>query len=108
MPAYVIAFLTVTNRERYAGYSSGFAAILQQYRGRLLLVDDDVTVLEGAPEPGRHVILEFDDRASAEAWYRSPEYQGILPHRLAGSTTHFVAIGETPAAVADRIANRSG
>jgi uncharacterized protein (DUF1330 family) len=104
--AYVIAHLTVTDPDRYTGYGSGFVPILHRYGGRLLMVDDEVTVLEGAPESGRHVILEFDDRGSAEAWYRSPEYQGILPHRLAAAATHFVAIAETPTAVSDWITSQ--
>ena len=36
--------------------------------------------------PGeRHVVIRFPDRASAEGWYKSDQYQKILPIRQANS-----------------------
>ena len=93
MSAYAIAHLTMTDAEGYRQYTSRFMPILRQYRGRILMGDDHVRVLEGEPPAGRHVILEFDDVDAAERWYQSPEYQAILPHRTANSVIHFVAIG---------------
>ena len=43
-------------------------------------------LVEGGPEPKRVVILEFSDTAAVKRWYDSPEYQKILPLRLANST----------------------
>jgi uncharacterized protein (DUF1330 family) len=41
-------------------------------------------------------MLEFDDKASFKRWYDSPEYQKILPVRLANSTARaFVVEGLT-------------
>lgn len=40
-------------------------------------------VLEGDPIEGG-VILRFPDMDAARDWYRSPEYQAALPHRLRG------------------------
>jgi len=96
MPAYAIGYLTIDEPERYAQYIADFMPILASYGGKVLLVDDNVEVLEGDPPAGRHVILEFADAAAARRWYSSPEYQRILQHRLAASTTHFVAIAQTP------------
>ncbi len=45
----------------------------------------NVGLLEGAPEPKRVVITEFADIEAARRWYNSPEYQAILPIRLANS-----------------------
>jgi uncharacterized protein (DUF1330 family) len=42
-------------------------------------------LIEGGPEPKRVVILEFADAAAVKRWYNSPEYQKILPNRLANS-----------------------
>ena len=44
-------------------------------------------LIEGALEPKRIVILEFADTAAVKRWYHSPEYQKILPLRLANSTS---------------------
>ncbi len=38
------------------------------------------------------VVIEFPSRAAAEAWYHGPEYQAILPHRLANSDGHIVLV----------------
>lgn len=67
------------------------------------MVDEAVDVLEGPPAPGRHVVLQFEDREAAHRWYHSPEYQTILGHRLAASRTHLVVVGQTPPEVAARI-----
>jgi uncharacterized protein (DUF1330 family) len=93
MAAYVVAHLTVHDWERYDVYGAGFFGPLEQYRGKVLMAEDDLDVVEGTPTPGRHVILEFVDRATAQAWYHSPEYQKVAQHRLAASTAHFVGIG---------------
>ena len=44
-----------------------------------------VELVEGEPEPQRVVITEFADIEAARRWYNSPEYQAILPIRLANS-----------------------
>jgi hypothetical protein len=52
--------------------------------------------IEGGPEPKRVVILEFPDIAALKRWYDSPEYQKILPIRLANSTGRaFIVEGAT-------------
>jgi uncharacterized protein (DUF1330 family) len=104
--AYVIAHLQVLDPERYDAYAANFLPILTRHGGRLLMVDEAVDVLEGPPAPGRHVVLQFEDRDAAHRWYQSPEYQAILGHRLAASTTHCVLIGQTPPEIAARIEGR--
>jgi uncharacterized protein (DUF1330 family) len=48
--------------------------------------------LEGQAQGLRKVVIEFPSRAAAEAWYHGPEYQAILPHRLANSEGHIVLV----------------
>jgi len=57
-----------------------------QYGGRYLTRGGAAELIEGGPEPKRVVILEFADVAAVKRWYDSPEYQKILPIRLANST----------------------
>lgn len=40
--------------------------------------------------------MEFPDRAAAEAWYRSPEYQAILPLRVRNAISDIVLIDSLP------------
>ena len=42
-------------------------------------------LLEGEPEPGRIVVIEFPDADAARRWYRSEEYQKALRIRQSAS-----------------------
>ena len=87
MPAYMIARIEVTDPEDYAAYASQTAALAERFGGRFLVKGGAATRLEGedAGTPQRHVVVEFPDRAAAEAWYASPEYRAILPIALRAS-----------------------
>lgn len=85
MPIYIVAELTIEDRSEYARYEAGFMDVFRQYRGELLAVDEAPAVIEGEWKHTRTVLLRFPDRAEAERWYRSPEYQAIAQHRWRGS-----------------------
>ena len=85
MPCYTIVHLTVTNPEGFAKYQARVPPTIDQYGGRYLVRGGDATDLEGEMPHPRHVVLEFADREAVERWYNSPEYQEILPIRLANS-----------------------
>lgn len=91
MPAYLIARITVTDPDAYVAYSSKTAALAEKFGGRFLVKGGAMTRLEGQG-PDRHVVVEFPDRAAAEAWYASPEYQAILPIAQAASTRDLVIV----------------
>jgi uncharacterized protein (DUF1330 family) len=86
MSAYFVAELEITNMDAMAPYREAVGATLAQYGGRFLARGGATELIEGAPEPKRIVILEFADAAAIKRWYHSPEYQKILPNRLANST----------------------
>jgi uncharacterized protein (DUF1330 family) len=86
MPSYFVADVEITNSVGYEPYRAAVPATIAQYGGRYLTRGNAAELLEGGPEPKRIVILEFTDIAAAKRWYRSPEYQKILPIRLANST----------------------
>jgi uncharacterized protein (DUF1330 family) len=86
MPAYFVFELEVTNPMGMEPYRSAVPATLTQYGGRFLTRGGATQLIEGGPEPKRIVILEFADGAAVKRWYDSPEYQKILPIRLANST----------------------
>ena len=86
MPAYFVAEIELTNPAAYEPYRVAVPATIAQYGGRYLTRGGAAELIEGGPEPKRVVILEFADMAAAKRWYSSPEYQKILPIRLANST----------------------
>ena len=85
MAVYIVARITINDRERYARYEAGFLEIFAAHAGRLLAVDDNPEVLEGEWACTRTVIAEFPDREAALAWYRSDDYQSLAEHRFAAS-----------------------
>jgi len=87
MPAYFVAELDVTNPAGFEPYRAAVPATIAQYGGRYLTRGGSAELIEGGPEPKRVVILEFADVATVKRWYHSPEYQKILPLRLANSTS---------------------
>ena len=86
MACYTVGHITVTNMEGYKEYAAQVPAIIAKHGGRYLVRGGHATDVEGAMPGDRHVVLEFPDRAAAESFYNSPEYQAILPIRLANST----------------------
>ena len=86
MPAYFVVELDITNMAGGEAYRAAVPATIAQYGGRYLARGGATELVEGGPEPKRIVILEFADTAALKRWYNSPEYQKILPGRLANST----------------------
>jgi uncharacterized protein (DUF1330 family) len=86
MPAYFVAELDVTNPAGFEPYRAAVPDVLAQYGGRYVTRGGATELVEGGPQPKRIVILEFADAAAVKRWYDSPEYQKILPLRLANST----------------------
>ncbi len=87
MTAYFVVELETTNATGMEPYRAAVPATLAQYGGRFLVRGGATELVEGGPEPKRIVILEFADAAAVKRWYHSPEYQKILPIRLANSTS---------------------
>jgi len=85
MKGYVIANIEVIDAEGYEAYRSQTAGVIAQYGGRFLVRGGEVEVREGQPGIARFVVIEFPDMDAARAFYGSPEYQAILPHRTANS-----------------------
>lgn len=85
MTAYFVCTMTVHDPETYRRYTAVTPAILARHGGRFLTRGDEVTTHEGEPFTERLVLLEFPDRAAAEAFYNDPDYQAASVHRRAAS-----------------------
>lgn len=92
MTVYLVATLKIHDRERYRQYGQGFMDIFTRYGGSLLSVEESPEVIEGEWPHTRTVLLSFPSKAQADAWYHSAEYQALMQHRLASSTTNIVMI----------------
>lgn len=99
MSAYVIVTYDITDPDGYGAYGPLAGPSVAQHGGEVVVADRDAIALEGG-KPGNVVVLRFPSAEAADAWYRSPEYQAALPHRL-GSTADgraVIAAGFAPPA----------
>jgi len=92
MSAYMIALVKVTDPEQFKHYAAAAGEVTARYGGKYLARGGDKVVLEGELDQDRLVVIEFPDRAAAEAWYNSPEYQAAKELRANAAIGTFVAV----------------
>ncbi len=92
MPAYVIDQLTVTNLEGFEAYRQAMRPIVEAHGGRFLVSGGEIISLEGAAGRPRMIVLEFPDKAAAERFHNSPEYQALMPLRLNHATGTVIVV----------------
>jgi uncharacterized protein (DUF1330 family) len=85
MSTYFIAQILIHDREEYGVYEEGFDEVFARYEGKVILVDDHPTVLEGEFRYSRIVVIRFPGEAEARRWYESAEYQMLARHRFHAS-----------------------
>jgi uncharacterized protein (DUF1330 family) len=90
MKAYCIFYETLDDPALFETYRAQVIPTLAAYGGKFLVRGGAFTVPEGEMPHKRIALLEFPSRQAAEDWYRSPEYQRILPYRLKASRGQFV------------------
>ncbi len=94
MSVYIIAELTIHDREEYGKYEVNFFDILNAHNGTLVSVDEDPQMLEGEWTASRSVILSFAQRDAAIGWFSSNAYQNIAKHRRAASVGNIRLVDE--------------
>ncbi len=85
MPAYFVCTMRVHDPETYRKYTALTPVTVARHGGRFLTRGDEVTTHEGEVFTERMVIIEFPDRAAAQAWYNDPDYQAASEFRRAAS-----------------------
>jgi uncharacterized protein (DUF1330 family) len=92
MPAYLIADITIDDLDAYKGYQALTPATIEKYGGRFVVRGGPHETVEGDWQPGRLVVLEFDDMAALKRWYESPEYTEARNIRLRAATGSVVFV----------------
>jgi uncharacterized protein (DUF1330 family) len=67
MSAYIIGLIKIHDRDEYTKYQAGFREIFSQYKGEILVVEEEPTLLEGEWPYTRTVVLRFSDENEASA-----------------------------------------
>lgn len=99
MPAYIIAFVEVTDRERYAEYMKVTPGIIASFGGTFIARGGKTETLEGPEEKRRVVLIEFPSFEQAHAFYHSEQYKQTKGMRAGAATATFILVdGWTPPA----------
>lgn len=85
MPAYILAELKFTERERYDRYQSNFYPVFKQFQGKVLIAQEKPEILEGEWSRDKIVLLEFPTMEEAKRFNDSVEYGEIAKDRRAGA-----------------------
>jgi uncharacterized protein (DUF1330 family) len=102
MKYYFVVELDITDQSWVSDYIQNVTRIVERRGGRYLARTSKIDRIEGQRRlPQVFLILEWPSKESAEAFYRSEEYQPYLKSRIAGSKSEFLLVaGEDVAKVA--------
>lgn len=92
MSAYVVVEATVRNLEARDRYGSQANAVLKQF-GAEVVTFGSWQLLCGDPGHDIGMIIRFEDKETALAWYNSPAYQALLDIRDAALDCRFRLVG---------------
>ena len=87
MTVYAIAQLKMTDRAAYDRYQARFFNVFKRFNGRLLVADEQPTLMEGQWERNKVVLMSFPDEAEAMRFSNDAEYIEISKDRKAGANT---------------------
>jgi uncharacterized protein (DUF1330 family) len=90
--AYVIAIEAVRDEAMFANYCEQVPDTLVPFGGQFIVRGGKLTMLEGQWQHPRTAIIEFPTRQSAEAWYKSPDYQAMIGLRHGSSSGNLVIL----------------
>jgi len=92
MSCLFIAQITIHDQAEYNTYLAGFDDVFDQYKGEVLAVDNQVSILEGNWPYSRTVVMRFPDKKEALNWYRSAAYQKLAVHRWQAATSNIILV----------------
>lgn len=85
MGVYVIAQISITDRNAYNKYQAGFLDVFAKFKGQLLAADENPQIFEGEWDKEKVILMKFPDENAFREWAFSAEYQEIAKDRKAGS-----------------------
>ena len=89
--AYWIVRVSVREPSRYPEYLALARSAFEKFEARFIVRGGSFEKMEGQARE-RNVVVEFADRATADACYASPEYQSAKAVRQACADADFIII----------------
>jgi uncharacterized protein (DUF1330 family) len=93
--AYWIVRVSVRDQERYPDYLAAARPAFEKFDARFVVRGGAFETMEGSARD-RNVVVEFADRETAMACYRSPEYQAAKAVRQKYADADFIIIDGAP------------
>lgn len=92
MKAYLVLDLSVNDYGRFKKYIAEIPAFIAKHAGKYIVQGVPPTTIEGDWKPERMVIIEFPERANAEAFLNDPEIQDLFKVRHETTTGKLVLV----------------
>ena len=92
MSAYVVVEATVRDPEARDRYGAQASALLKQFGGEVI-VFGPWRMLCGEPGHDAGMVIRFEDKDAALAWYNSPAYQALAEIREVALDCRFRLVG---------------
>lgn len=90
MKAYLVLDLSVNDLARFKTYIDEIPAFIAKHSGRYIIRGVEPTTIEGNWTPERLVIIEFPERAMAQAFLDDPDAQDLFELRHATTTSRLL------------------
>ena len=81
MPAYIIGHISIKKPEKWKIYVEGVQKSLMPFNGNVVFRGKSATVLAGTHPHEHTVVIYFPDQPTLQQWYKSKEYQDLIPIR---------------------------
>jgi uncharacterized protein (DUF1330 family) len=94
MSVYMIAQLKINDPETFHEYVKGFSESFREYKGEVILVDNNPKIIEGSCEKPHTVVFRFPDEEEFQSWYNSTKYQNVIDLRLQSADTNMILVRE--------------
>jgi uncharacterized protein (DUF1330 family) len=94
MAAYFIAQYVVNDPKLYREYQAGAGPTIQASGGEIVAFDVAAETMEGTPPGPVTVIVKFESKEAAKAWYESAAYRAVIGKRLT-ATKGFAVISQS-------------
>jgi uncharacterized protein (DUF1330 family) len=92
MKAYLVLDFTVNDLGGFMTYVNEIPAHIARHSGKYIVRGAEPKTIEGDWKPDRMVILEFPERANAEAFLSDPEIQDLFKVRHMTTTSKLVLV----------------
>jgi uncharacterized protein (DUF1330 family) len=92
MKAYLVLDLSVNDFGGFKKYIAEIPTYIARHSGKYIVQGVQPTIIEGDWKPERMVIIEFPERARAEAFLGDPDIQDLFKVRHATTTSRLVLV----------------